>query len=214
MKLNLMKANKTKLMPSKQQSQRWRFTAFFCTLLLLGGCQLTAPSQASATKDNRNQAPLSASNFSQYYLSLKKLNPAELLDEIERVSQAKKQRENTRKQEQDFKNDIYLLLLKALPSSPIYNPYNAKDQLNRLPKEVLSQTYLKVEDLALISLLKDQLNEQLYAQARITALEQEKGLSQQKFNRQLGGLQTSLTELQQKLTQLKNIETAIDKHGQ
>ncbi|WDD97037.1 hypothetical protein [Thalassomonas actiniarum] len=214
MKFNPMKANKIKLMPSKRPGNTWQFTAFFCTLVLLGGCQLTAPSPATGAKNIHNQASLSPANFSQYYLSLKQLNPAELLDEIERVSQAKKQRENQAQKAQDFKDDIYLLLLKALPSSPIYNPYNAKDQLNQLPKEVLSLSYLKAEDLALLSLLKDQLNEQLYAQARITALEQEKGLSQQKFNRQLGGLQSSLTELQQKLTQLKNIETAIDKHGQ
>ncbi|WP_281557078.1 hypothetical protein [Thalassomonas sp. RHCl1] len=214
MKHNPMKANKIKRKPSNQPGNTWRFTAFLCTLVLLGGCQLTDPSQASGTRNFHHQAPLSAANFSQYYLSLKQLNPAELLDEIDRVSQSKKQGENQGQQVQDFTDDIYLLLLKALPSSPIYNPYNAKDQLNQLPKEVLSLSYLKAEDLALLSLLKDQLNEQLYAQARITALEQEKGLSQQKFNRQLGGLQSSLTELQQKLTQLKNIETAIDKHGQ
>ncbi|WDE07598.1 hypothetical protein SG34_012325 [Thalassomonas viridans] len=208
LKLKPMKAEQQKSVSAKRRQCR-KITALVCSLLLLGGCQLTGQGQgpgASQTADNT--AHISGANFSQYYLSLKKLNPGELLDEIERISQLKKQ------SKQQGKADIYLLLLKALPSSPIYNPYNAKDQLNRLPPELLSPGYLKVEDLALLSLLKDQLNEQLYAQARITALEQEKGLNQQEYNRQLNGLQSSLTELQQKLTQLKNIETAIDKHGQ
>jgi len=182
-------------------------TALVCTLLL-GGCQLTGQGQGPETNHSADNTGLAAANFSQYYLSLKQLNPGELLDEIERISQLQKQ------SKQQDKADVYLLLLKALPNSPIYNPYNAKDQLNRLPAELLSEKHLTVADLALISLLKDQLNEQLYAQARITALEQEKGLNQQEYSRQLNGLQSSLTELQQKLTQLKNIETAIDKHGQ
>ena len=183
------------------------FAVLFSLLPQLTGCQLNG--QTNPLPQNRAGAGTSSqANFSQYYLSLKNLNPTQVLNEIERIKQI--QQASSAPQE----TAIYLLLLKSLPSSPIYNPYNAKDQLNQLPAEILSRAYLSGEDLALLTLLKDQLNEQLFAHERINALEQEQALSQQAFNLQLNGLQSSLTELQQKLTQLKKIETAIDKHEQ
>ena len=179
---------------------------WFTFLLLLSGCELTGQQKSPLPPAGVNQAgQVSRINFSRYYLSLKSLNPVELLDEIERIKQQQQENEVSAKPiiEKETNSEIYLLLLKSLPSSPIYNPYNAKDQLNQLPEKVFSLGYLSNEDLALLLLLKDQLNEQLFAQERITALEQEQALSQQKYNFQLGDLQSSLTQLQQKLNQLK-----------
>ena len=195
---------KTSVLLPNNRKFHLRLLAVFIALTLVNGCLLTPPlssNEASTTGVN-------TTDYGQYYLVLKGFSTEQLLNEID-----------LRKQQNIGRNtnngtDIYLLLLKSAPNSPIYNPYNAKDQLNKLVMDNFNGYVLSNNDIALLTLLKDQLNEQLIALEHITVLEQEQALKQIKFNQLITEQQKSISELKQKLAQLKKIENSIDKHGQ
>jgi hypothetical protein len=186
-------------MPNFQQSLL-KTIPLILALLVLSGCQLTM-------KDLSNNT-----SYGEYYLTLQQLNPHQLTEEISK-QQTKVDSQSKASYPNDYDAKIKLLLLYSLPSSPIYNSFNAKALLNDMhsgdDNNALSD--ITPSDQALFSLLRDQLNQQLMMRNRL--------LSEQKKHQALAlKQQQALTEqvqlLEQTIKQLKNIEQAIDKRAQ
>ncbi len=151
-------------------------------------------------------------NFGQYYLALKNLSGSELQPEIELQRQKKSQG--------SIEAEINLILLHSLPSSPSHNAYTAKSQLNRLLKDH-NNYYLSAADEAFISLLKDQLNQQLFLFQKVInqELAHDKQaakfqLKEKKQSSKIAELESMITQLTKQIEQLKKIEQTISEHGQ
>jgi len=174
--------------------------------LCLSACQLN--NQYS----NNNILASNTVNFGQYYLALKNLTESELQNEI------KQQR--LKKSQGSIEAEINLILLHTLPNSPIRNAYTAKSQLNQQLKEH-NNYHLNAADQAFISLLKDQLNQQLFLFQKVInqelAHDEQTAKYQIKEKKQLNKiaeLELTITQLTKKITQLKKIEQTISEHGQ
>jgi hypothetical protein len=159
--------------------------------------------------------------YGDYYLWLKTLNNDELLQEVEQQ----------RKRQESYSSDadIHIMLLHSLPESPIYNPYEAKSILNELQLQYLQSRY-NPTNLALITLLRDLLNEQL-----LTIQKQNDVMVQFKNNKKIvASLQKSVGKkdktllknakeifelkkdvqiLREQISQLQSIEKNISEHG-
>jgi hypothetical protein len=171
-------------------------TLIFAVFFNLSGCQLTEVS--------RND-----SQYSHYYLWLKSLSSNELLEE-------------TTKQKQNissgyFDAEVNLALLYSLPNSPIYNPYTAKTTLNKLAIEPEQAIQISAADFGFISMMKDQLNQQILTLNKLILTEQ---LSQE-TQTLLKGKETEHAELmlkfqkiKQQINQLKKIEFDINNQEQ
>ena len=170
-------------------------------LLLLGfinlsGCQLT-----EVTKND--------SQYSHYYLWLKSLSSKELLEETH------KQKENINNGY--FDAEVNLSLLYALPNSPIYNPYTAKTTLNKLTIPPEQAVQISAADFGFISMMKDQLNQQILTLNKLILTEQ---LSQENQTRLKGketehaSLMVQFQKLKQQINQLKKIEFDINNQTQ
>jgi len=159
--------------------------------------------------------------YGDYYLWLKTLNNDELLQEIEQ------QRKNKKVKSPDA--DIYVMLLHSLPKSPIYNPYTAKSILNELQLQYVESRY-NPTNLALITLLRDLLNEQLLTiqkQNRVTVqyrntqnmlltLQQKSAEKDKKLtikHKEALALKQKVALLEEQINQLHRIEKNIDEHG-
>ncbi len=155
-------------------------------VLLLSACQIL-PNQTE---------PFS---YSHYYLWLKTLSTAELTTEISTLKQSRE----VQKAQVSDNSDIKLLLLHSLPNSPIYQPYRAKTLLNQYP--LSANNSAANDNLALMILLKDQLN------AQLLLLEKHQQVDR-KNQRQLGQQTILIQQLKKQLTQLKKIEKNINEH--
>ena len=159
--------------------------------------------------------------YGDYYLWLKTLNHDDLLQEIEQQSK------NQAASNPDA--DIYVMLLHSLPNSPIYSPYKAKSMLNELQLQNVESRY-NPTNLALITLLKDLLNEQLliaqknsnlsvdYRNANKTILtlgsqikEKEQQLAVK--DEETVELKKQVALLKEQINQLHRIEKNISQHG-
>ncbi len=155
-------------------------------VLLLSACQIL-PNQTESF------------SYSHYYLWLKTLSTAELTTEISTLKQSRE----AQKAQVNDNGDIKLLLLHSLPNSPIYQPYRAKMLLNQYP---LSANNSAVNDnLALMILLKDQLNAQLLLLEKHEQVDRKNQL-------QLAQQTILIQQLKKQLTQLKKIEKNINEH--
>jgi len=189
------------------------FNSFFNKAILimivsfcLSACQLN--NQYSPN----NHFAANTVDFGQYYLALKNLSASELKIEI--------QQQRLKKSQGSIEAEINLILLHSLPNSPTHNAYTAKSQLNE-QLEVHNSYYLSSADQAFISLLKDQLNQQLFLFQKVikqdlahdteTAKHQIK--EKQQLNR-IAELELMVTQLTKQITQLKKIEQTISEHGQ
>lgn len=188
-----------------------------CLLMLIiasvSACSLINPNQnkandtANANLQNKHNIDNSESTYvpkstshqlGRYYVWIKSLTKEQLAQEIAYQKQAHLVG--------SFDTEIKLLIIQSLPSSPIYSPYNAKAKLNN--KEVFTE--LQDNDLAIITLLKDQLNQQLLLLDKIAFMNQKQEiLKNENINKQ-----KTISSLENKLAQLKIIEKAINKHGQ
>ncbi|MDG1753031.1 MAG: hypothetical protein P8I03_15440 [Thalassotalea sp.] len=168
------------------------YALLFAAFLHLSGCQLTETS----TND---------SQYSHYYLWLKSLSSDELLEE-------------TTKQKQHissgyFDAEVNLALLYSLPNSPIYNPYTAKTTLNKLTIAPQQAVQISAADFGFISMMKDQLNQQILTLNKLILTEQ---LSQENQTLLKGketehaALRVQLQKLKQQINQLKKIEFDIN----
>ena len=173
-------------------------------LVNLSACQLIP-------RSTEQVASIKVSSYGEYYLWLKSLSNEQLKDEINQ------QLNNIKQGEPEAK--INLLLLRSLPNSPNHNVYSAKTLLNSYQSTELAQQ-LTLHDLALISLLKDQLNAQLFLYQDLVKNEQviqqyNHQLTIQMKTQQLSILQltSKINMLQQQINQLKKIEKTISEHG-
>lgn len=179
----------------------WFTPSTYCLLLIavfinLSGCQLTESSR-------------DGSQYSHYYLWLKSLSSEELLAE-------------THKQKQNidsgfFDAEVNLALLYSLPNSPIYNPYTAKTTLNKLTISPQQAVQISAADFGFISMMKDQLNQQILTLNKLIITEQ---LSQENQTLLKGketehaALQIQYQKLKQQINQLKKIEFDINNQEQ
>jgi len=177
-------------------------------LALLTGCTITAES-------NNKSANLAA-----YYLWLTQLTPEQLEQEFTLQKE--------RKAKQLSSATLPLAILYSYPQASFHNPYNAKSILNQYTTPNSgdinnSIVHLPAQDLAFISMLKEQLNQQLLALQTIVDKEQRIHLMSQKMRQQdetnrklqisVDKFQLKVKSLQDKIVQLKTIEDAINKRG-
>jgi len=166
--------------------------------------------------------------YGDYYLWLKTLDNEELLQEIEQ------QQKNKKVKSPDA--DIYVMLLHSLPKSPIYNAYTAKKMLNELQLHYVESRY-NPTNLALITLLRDLLNEQLLntqknndilvhyknAQNMLLASQKSSRIKDKKLlennkkilddNKKMVELKQQVQRLKKQMNQLHSIEKNISEHG-
>ena len=164
--------------------------------LSLFGCQLLS------------QTPGPQSSYGQYYLWLKTLTSEELAVEIAQQKQSLLQG--------NIQAEEYLLLLHSLPSSPIHNAYTAKSILNKRKNQYVESHY-NPTNLALITVLKDQLNQQLLILKKLTDKTEDLQLSRKQqvaLNKSNTANKALIIQLKQQIVQLKKIEKNINEHGQ
>ena len=164
---------------------------FFLTIMsVTSGCQLTAP------------ATIEEAKYSNYYLWLKNLSNQELLTEIAL------QKDNI-SANYDAAN-INLVLLYALPSSPIYNPYTAKTLLNNFDPTPELASQISTADFAFISLLTDQLNQQILTSNKLLMTKQLVVENESNYNVERSVQRTEISKLSKQIAQLKRIELDIE----
>jgi len=185
-------------------------STLFFLLLSSTGCQLL------------NQPETLTTSYGQYYLWLKSLNQEELQEEI------MQQKHNLAVNDSDA--ELHLLLIHALPNSPIHNPYTAKALLNTFQLQYISSRY-NSENLAFITMLRDQLNQQLLTLEKLSkalktgkknrliqsSLDKENNkykIIQKSLNKENQQHQQSIKRLKQQIIQLKKIEQTINNHEQ
>ncbi|MCJ8319332.1 MAG: hypothetical protein MJK12_06845 [Colwellia sp.] len=182
----------------------------FLVSVFLSACQV------NKHYPNDNVVVSNTVNYGQYYLALKSLPLSEINTEIAQ--------QQLKKSQGSIEAEINLILLHSLPNSPVHNVYTAKSQLNEQLKR--NENYqFSPADKAFISLLKDQLNQQLFIfkQASDQTLEQEleqntqlaeqRVVHKKQLNR-IAELEFSVSQLTKQISQLKNIEQTISEHGQ
>jgi hypothetical protein len=119
--------------------------------IFVSGCQTTSPISEAAPN---------SLNYSHYYLWLKTLDNKQLIAE-EQIQKTV----NTNKSQIEVDVDTALvnqgklILIYSLSNSTLHQPYKAKRLLNSY---LLSEHSLNKDNLAFISLLRDQLNTQLF----------------------------------------------------
>jgi len=182
-----------------------RLISLILVIIFVSACQL------NNTDNYKEIFAANTVNYGQYYLTLKKLSKSELLLEIKR--------QKLKKSQGSIEAEINLLLLFSLPNSPIHNAYSAKSQLNEQLKKHASYLFSSA-DQAFVTLLKDQLNQQLYLFQQLIEQEIEhnkqsaKHLANQKYqNNKNAELKLKVNELTNQINQLKKIEQAINEHG-
>ncbi len=188
-----------------------KYTVFLFVFgcLLLSGCQSLNPFSDNTSNDIKIHHN---SRYGEYYLWLKSLSQTQLLAEIKQQKQSIS--------DGFIGSKINLLLLSSLPDSPIYNVYSAKSLLNEMQKKSLLQP-LSLSDQALLLVLKDQLNAQLFLYRDLeknsqTIQQNNAQLAVQMQKQQLGVLQLNnkVNLLQKQINQLKNIEKTINEHNE
>jgi len=175
----------------------------FTLVVSLFGCQLV------------KQAEKPQPSYGQYYLWLKSLTSEEVIQEVAQQKQSFS--------DGNLQAKVHLLLLHSLPSSPIHNAYTAKTILNKQKNQYVESHYNST-NLALLAVLKDQLNQQLLILNRLSEKSNALLLSKQQYqavdklhatNEALvTQLKQQVVQLKQQIQQLKRIEKNINEHGQ
>lgn len=164
----------------------------FILLTTITGCELIPLAKT-------NEKSSGYYNYHQYYLSLKTMPAKAIKAEVNSLK-------NTDATHLNITNKLKLALVYCLPNSPIYNPYNAKDILNKLElnnKQFQKQFQFSSENLAFLMLLKDALNQQL-----LTFEKHNQQITKQ--NQEMDKLKAELISLKAKITQLKSIENKLN----
>ena len=177
------------------------------TLFCLTACQHTS----LPNKQAEIIQVIAPTNYGQYYLGLKKLSNEQLLSEIHHQKQLNGE---------EFDSNIKLLMIHSLPNSSIYNPYTAKTILNQYQFDNSQYFEINDTDVALLTVLRDQLNQQLLLFQKLIGqdLVNDRNIAQQtntinELNVQVSSLNEQLSLLKLQLQQLKTIELNINNHG-
>lgn len=174
--------------------------------LLIGGCELMPQHlEQTSAKATTSSPKHFDSHFSHYYLWIKSLSEDELYEEIEK--QKKHQVANF------SSSNVNLALLYALPRSPIFNPYTAKTQLNQITSTIENIVETSSADFGFITMIKDQLNQQILALNKLALAKQklqhhQESLLEKKTVTKEQAAQ--ILRLTQQIEQLKKIEHNIN----
>jgi hypothetical protein len=171
-------------------------------ILILSGCQLTATTEPKKT----------SASYGEYYLALQQFTELELVEEVETL-QNKVAIIPNQLSRYDYNSQIKLLLLYSLPKSPIYNSFSAKALLNQMTKEGNNAAFANIspDEQALITLLRDQLNQRLLMHNRLLVQQQD---HQKTALKRQQALVERVALLEQTIMQLKKIDQAIDEREQ
>jgi hypothetical protein len=167
------------------------------TIFTLSACQLTE--QCHHQEQNNNVA--------EYYLWLKTLDKAQLAEEF--ILQQQKEQAGLQQAR------LNLALIFTLPDTITHNAYSAKTKLNSYQKQVTNP--LSVNDLAFVTLLKDQLNQQLFLYQQLVEQEKRQQKLQRNINekkQEISKLIIQVDQLKKQISQLKKIEKIIQQRGQ
>ncbi len=165
-----------------------KLLSILCFVFMLPACQLTQPLPQKTL-------------VSDYYLWIKNLSKQELSEEIAQ------QQQNLSAGLSDA--NIHLILLYALPESPVYNPYTAKTLLNNFSITEQAQ-YLSSHDFGLLSLLRDLLNQQIITANKLLLVKQSKQENDSAQQTLIEEKQAAIDKLEQQIAQLKRIELTIE----
>ncbi|GAA6173577.1 hypothetical protein NBRC116592_32470 [Colwellia sp. KU-HH00111] len=205
--LNLFN-NPHKCVPSFKFTQRLPLKK---VILILGGIVCLSACQLTEPYSNANSLVSNTINYSQYYLALKNLSKPELQREI--------QLQQLKESQGSIAAEINLMLLHSLPNSPSHNVYSAKSKLNEQLKRHDSYQ-LNSDDQAFFSLLKDQLNQQLFLFQKLINQElahdkqaEKYSINDKKQKNKIAALELTVAQLSKQITQLKKIEQTISGHG-
>jgi hypothetical protein len=186
---------------------------FLIAILLLNGCQLTE--EVSVAGEEKNNT-----SYGEYYLILQQLTALELVEEVVELQERMTLTPGTLPNNllstissKSSDDQIKLLLLYSLPKSPIYSSFNAKSLLNLMKKEGnnVALASINPSDQAFITLLREQLNQQLLLRNRLLMQKQEQ---QQQAVIKQQELVEKIALLEQTIIQLKKIDQTIDKREQ
>jgi len=176
-------------------------------LLSAAGCQLTSL-YSSATQQDIQQRH---DTYANYYLWIKNLTDEELLAEVSQ--------QNSNMAANYPQSKLHLVLLYALPNSPIHNPYTAKTLLNQLSQsnQQNSNTDQHMDmktnnantNFAFISLLKDQLNQQILTANKLIITKQKLQEIEISSEQTIHKQNVEVAKLKQQIAQLKKIELTI-----
>ena len=201
---------------------------FLIAIFLLNGCQLTEEVSVAGKEKNNT-------SYGEYYLTLQQLTALELVEEVvelqERMAITPSTLSNNLLSTISSKSSddqIRLLLLYSLPKSPIYSSFNAKALLNLMKKEGDNVVLANItpSDQAFITLLREQLNQQLLLRNRLLVQQQDQqqqAVIKQQVQQQVQQRKTLIKQqklvekialLEQTIIQLKKIDQAIDKREQ
>ncbi|MFD2165065.1 hypothetical protein ACFSJY_02215 [Thalassotalea euphylliae] len=141
--------------------------------------------------------------LSLYYLWLKSLTKEELKTEYQdKLKQAT---------EPLSEEQLHLLAIYSLPSSHVFSPYRAKSMLNNQPFNAYIESTQTPENRAFVSILRDQLNQQLLLMQRADNLNKKAKQTNAQLTLQLTMAQQASAALEKKLNQLKSIEQQLSK---
>jgi len=181
--------------------QRIRAITLSGIFLLLPACQIITE------QADKNES------YGEYYLALQQLSEQQLSQEVLKQQASIDSEATAATTESSYDQQIKLLILYSLPSSPIYNSFNAKALLNEMKKEGNNAAFATINpsEQAFITLLRDQLNQRLLMRNRLLTQQQ---VQQKRALEQQQQLLEQVQLLEQTIKQLKNIEQAIDKRDQ
>ncbi|MGB0936155.1 MAG: hypothetical protein ACPGTQ_01790 [Colwellia sp.] len=176
----------------------------FISVMLISGCQLTSETGAQVSNLNHSQSDGNqvCIDYGYYYSSLRSLSTSELLEEVETQKQALSSSQHEAR--------MKIALLYSLPKSPIYNVYSAKTVLNKHTQS-LTKENIGAHNLAFLSLLKDQLNQQIKLIASNNVID-ELLLDNEVKSNEIQALEFEVAGLLKKIEQLRKIEKVISSH--
>jgi hypothetical protein len=165
------------------------------------GCQLTA-----TTAQDIMTTPGASTSLGDYYLWLKTLKENELTKELKAQKMEKTKGSKQAKYRLLLLQSVQNLSNQPVSKTPIVN--------TKVPQQELK--LFSANDLAVITILKDQLDQQLQMTEQLAMkekvnIETKNQLSAQQKNIQK--LELRIQKLQQQIIQLKEIERSINSHG-
>ena len=176
-----------------QLSRVYRYCLLVLVISINTGCELLPQQHQNNTEQ-----------LTSYYLTVTSFSTDEIVAEIALL---KESNDNA-----SLHNQLKLTLLYSLPSSPIHNPYTAKAQLNGLGQAIEHSLQLTSADLAFVTILKAQLNQQLLVLNKLQKFKQDTAMAQnaqQALHQKMLTLNEKVTLLTQQISQLQKIEKNI-----
>jgi len=174
--------------------------------IVLSGCQITLPFAETETVEVTNAEKIETVSYSKYYIWLKSLTNAEILEEENKQKSIIAASPN----ENNIAAQSKLILMYSLSTAGLHQPYKAKRLLNELL--ILSHN-METENLAFTMLLRDQLNTQLRLLEKQNATNKDCNEQLDEHHLLIEQLQNQVNQVNQQLILLKKIDLNINERG-